>query len=247
MNCKFLPITLIAAVTLGFCVPVAKAQESKTKTVDPSGTWRWTFEGNDSSIESALALEMQKGGKVTGVLSANDRKIEINGGKIDSDQLSLAIQFEMQSRQITGLLEGKIKGDELEGSIEFKTDEGRQQFPWKAERTVEPEDLVGDWDIAIDSPDGAMHSKAAITLVEGKPKVVVTSQDGSKSTATNVKIADKNLTYDLKLDFQGSDLLIKVKGRPYGSKISGTIEYPVNGEEGELSFEGKRKPSKKKE
>lgn len=234
-------VTIVALIACCSWAPLGQAEETDKVKVDPSGTWRWVFEANGNNIASAVKLNAQKDGKVTGVLIANDREIAISDGKIKGNHLSLRVQFEMQSRDVSGVLEGKIKGDEVDGSIEFKTEQGGQQFPWKAERTVEASDLVGDWNIVIDSPEGELESKLAITNVEGELKVMVTSQDGSKTTATNVKIEKKHLHYDLKLDYNGSDLTIKTTGRPYGSRITGSIEYSVNGDEGTLTFEGKRK------
>ncbi|QDV25705.1 hypothetical protein [Aureliella helgolandensis] len=222
------------------------AQDTKLKNVDPSGTWRWTFDGNGNTIKSALSLDADPKGKVTGILVANDREIKVLEGSIKGNELQLKIKFEMQEREIHGAFRGEIDGDHLAGNIEFKSDEGAREFPWKAERSVEAADLLGTWDVVVETPDGELKSELKVTKKGEQIAIVVKTQDGDKVEAKGIKLEKNHLHYALDLQYEGSDLALSVKGRPYGSKLAGTMEYAINGDSGELDFHGVRQMDAKK-
>ena len=234
---RFLALSLVCCLSSAFVL----AEDAKEAKVDPSGTWRWVFDGNGNSIESALTLQADQDGKVTGVLVANDREIKVLAGSIKGNALTVEVKFEMQSREIAGSLQGKISGDKLEGNIQFKSEEGNREFPWKAERSVQASDLVGTWDLSIESPNGEIKSEMVIAKKGDTLTVLAKSQDGQELEAKEVRIEKNQLLYSLGLEVDGADVSIKVKGRPYGSTLTGSMEYSVNGDSGELPFRGVRR------
>ena len=45
-------------------------------------------------------------------------------------------------------------------------------------------------------------------------------------------------------DFDGGTLVVDYKGRPYGDKLNGKLDYDMNGQTGELEFRAKRTSKK---
>jgi hypothetical protein len=56
-----------------------------------------------------------------------------------------------------------------------------------------------------------------------------------------LKLKDNHLYFEIDADYQGSPLHVEFKGRPYGAKLQGTLEYSLNGDSGEIDFTGMRK------
>ena len=46
--------------------------------------------------------------------------------------------------------------------------------------------------------------------------------------------------------FEGSDLHVAYRGRPYGTKLKGTLKFTLNGDTGELDYSGAMQAEKKK-
>lgn len=228
------------ALTCICCLAVASAQAQNLQT-DPTGSWRWGFDGNGNSVDSLLVLEADKEGKVSGKLVANGREIEVLDGKIADENLEFKVKFAMQSQEVTGAFQGNIDGDKVHGDIQFDAGGEKMHVPWKAERSVQAMDLVGGWMLVIDSPAGGRKSELTVTEEEDKLKIVINSQDGSETEMKDVIIKMNHLHYKFDLDYQGSVLAFKVQGRPYGSKIAGTMHYAFDGMTGKLTFTGVRK------
>lgn len=218
------------------------AQEKKVPHVDPSGTWRWVFDGNGNSIDSALSLDADKDGKVAGTLTANDRTIQVLDGEIKGNKLTFRITFEMQNREVNAKFQGQLDGDKVKGNVTFKSEDGEREVPWEATRSVEPSDVVGVWDMTVDTPDG--KAKSALTVTRNANKLAATAkgESGQETKVDEIKVENNELQYKLDIDYQGTNLKISVQGRPYGSKIKGKMQYAGGDDSGEMDFSGIRRP-----
>lgn len=228
-------------LSLAACVsfPVA-AQE---KRADPSGTWRWNLEMDTQTIKNELKLETDKDGKLTGTLTANDKNLKVEEGKIDGKDVSFLINIKLD-RDIAVRFQGKQEGDALKGQFVAKSDEGSREFPWEAKRSVEVSDALGAWELRIETPDGVL--KPVLTLTQAGDSLTgsYASPDGKTIEAKELALKDNHLLFQIDSEYQGSKLHVEFKGRPYGSKLKGTLEYSVNGDTGEIDFSGTRQADK---
>ncbi len=216
------------------------AQEKK---VDPSGTWRWDLDMDGNVIKNVLKLEADKDGKLTGTLEANDLSLKVEDGKVEGDKVSFLITLELD-QTVKVNFAGKQVGDTLKGDISAKTDEGNRDFVWDAKRSVDVADVVGVWELLIETPDGNTL-KPVLTLVKSGEELKGSYEnDGKKIDAKELQVKDNYLTFEIDTEFQGGKLHVEFKGRPYGSKLKGTLEYSINGDTGEIDFTGNRKTSK---
>jgi hypothetical protein len=228
-------LTLSACATL----PVV-AQE---KRVDPSGTWRWDLEMDSQTIKNELKLETDKDGKLTGTLSANDKNLKVEEGKIDGQEVSFLINVKLD-RDIAVRFQGKQDGDSLKGQFVAKSDEGSREFSWDAKRSVEASDAVGAWELRIETPDGVLKPVLTLTRTGDTLKGSYASPDGKTIEAKELVLKDNHVLFQIDSEYQGSKLHVEFKGRPYGAKLKGTLEYSLNGDSGELDFSGTRKADK---
>ena len=244
------PTSLLALLLIGLLATYSTAQE-RAKKVDPSGTWRFEYELEGLTVKDSLELQLGKEGAVTGIYKGRaENPIELSSGKIDGDQIELEMAFDFQGLEIKVKFEGKVKEDDIEGLVIATTQQGDMDFDWIAKRSVEPEDVVGTWDLEIDAVETVLEPTLEIKLVDKELKGTYKDQDtGINVDVSDLRIVKNELKFTISSDFQGTPIKAHFSGRPYGSKISGTVEYDLGGDTGEVDFEGvkqrrRRKPTR---
>lgn len=228
------------SLVASFSLP-SVAQEKRS---DPSGTWRWDLDMGGQTIKNELKLEADKDGNLTGTLSANDRNLKVEEGRIEGKEISFVVNLKLE-RDIAVQFKGKQDGDAIQGKLVAKSDEGSRDFPWDAMRSVEVSDVLGAWELRIETPDG-QTLKPVLTLAktDGKLTGTYASPDGKTVEAKELELKNNHLQFQIDSDYEGAKLHVEFKGRPYGSKLKGNLEYSVNGDSGELDFSGTRKADK---
>ena len=243
----------IACISISFGMIVEKSCFGQTpaaaikKVVDPSGSWRWEYEFQGQQVKDRLELDFEKK-IVTGKFIGTNATAEIRDAKIEGDQLSLSTQIDVQGTKVDLKFSGTVKGDELDGKVIVEVDGQTQEFPWAPKRSVQPQDLQGEWKLEIETPDGQELSPVLTLKVEGE-KVTGTYvlDDGKSIEPQAIKIVDNQLTFSIETKVDGANLIAKFKGRPYGNKMQGKIAYDLSGNTGEIDFLAKRsKPADKK-
>jgi hypothetical protein len=219
---------------------VALAAGAQEKRVDPSGTWRWDLDMNGETISNVLKLEADKEGKLTGTLEASDRKLAVENGQVDKEEVTFSITLELE-QTIQVLFKGKQSGDSIQGKFTAKTPDDEREFKWDAKRSVETADVLGTWQLEIETPDGQMLKPVLLLEKHSDGLKGSYTNAGKQLEAKELKLKDNNLYFEIDADYQGSPLHVEFKGRPYGAKLKGTLEYSVNGDSGEIDFTGTRK------
>ena len=231
-------LILTAIATLCFA-------EDKKLAVDPSGTWRWDFEINGETIKNVLKLDAASDGKVTGTLSARDMKMEVTEGQIADGKLSFLVKAD-SPRAFKIVFTGKVDGDKVEGEASAKSDEGSREFPWTAKRGVESSDVIGAWKLKIALPNGStLEPLVTIAIKDQQLTANYQSEAGKTLEAKRLEIKDNQLQFEIDTVFDNANLHVAFKGRPYGSKVKGTLKYTLNSDSGELEYTGALQPDKK--
>ncbi len=124
----------------------------------------------------------------------------------------------------------------------METPDGKREFPWAPKRSVELEDVVGLWQIHIDSPDGNVYEPTMKIAKDGEQfESVYTTMRGQELEAKKLRVEKNNLMFTVSAEFDGTSMTVDYKGRPYGDKIKGMLAYDISGNVGEVEFTGKRK------
>jgi len=237
---------LVAFALLGVLGNSSFAQET-AKRVDPSGTWRFEYDLEGVTVKDSLQLQLGKDGALTGSYKGrSEESVEIKSGKVDGDKVTVEMSIEYQGLPIEVKFDGQIKEDDIDGVVIATTPEGDIEFEWIAKRSVEAEDVVGAWELEIDAVETILEPTVEIKL-EGKDlKGIYKDPDsGLETEMKDLRIENNSLKFTIQGDFQGNSLKADFSGRPYGSKISGTIGYDLSGQTGDVEFEGVRKAPKK--
>ena len=102
--------------------------------VDPTGTWKWSFTGqNGQTRETTLKLKMD-GDKLTGTVSGRNNDTAIENAKLKGDEISFEVTREFNGNKFTSKYNGKISGDSIKGKQEFQRNGETQSRDWEAKR-----------------------------------------------------------------------------------------------------------------
>lgn len=234
------PIFKLIALSL-FC-STALAQNSAS---DPSGTWRWSYEMDGKTREDSLVLNLDDG-KLTGSFQGvPENPVEFKAAKLKDNQLSCTVEYKWKDQSVSLEFTGKMKQDDLDGTVKVITEAGTQEYPWTPKRSVQLDDAVGQWNIVIDANGNKLEPRMVITKTGETLQGKYTVAEGTVVDATRLKIRDNKLEFHIDASIDGRKLKADYSGRPYGHSMKGKIKYDLDGNEGEIDFTAKRQSAKK--
>lgn len=122
--------TLCAALVAVMLVPVA------TMAADgPIGTWRLIFDFRGSRRISMLKIEEQDG-RLKGTLFRQPGEgVEVDQLRVVGGKLEFETSRTRNQQTYTTQYKGQIKGDSIEGTVEFPRRQGTSRWNWTAERS----------------------------------------------------------------------------------------------------------------
>jgi hypothetical protein len=232
-------------------VGVARAQtnedEQKTQPVDPAGTWKWDYTFNDNSAEFKLKLMWDDEKKLTGKYTAFDRTTDIQDVKFEKDQLSFVTKREFEEREFTVHFNGKVQPDDITGTVSIDFDgNGPREFDWNPKRAVEIDDVLGTWELRVETPNGVVEPRLTITAEGDELRGKSVSDTFGELEAKNVKLKDNMLSWEVSVVNNGIEFKITYTGKPRGNTMEGSNEFSVGENTGTMKFTGKRTPPEEK-
>jgi len=178
----------------------------------------------------------------------NDAALEIKNIKLKGRELSLSVSSEYQGTEWASRYKGIIKGDEIDGTGVFTVGDQSWDFDWKPKRSVQLDDVVGTWQILIESPDGnILEPTMKISRDGDKYKSIYTSAQGQELDVKDLRVEKNSLKFTVAAEFDGYSIKVDYRGRPYGDKLSGSLDYDFGGTTGQVEFTARRKQEKSKE
>ena len=127
---------LTPAIQLVVCLCFAPGilARAEDKKMDPTGTWKWSFTGqNGQTRETTLKLKLD-GDKLTGTVSGRGGETAIEGAKIQGEEISFQVTREFNGNKVTSKYTGKLSGDSIKGKMEFERNGQPQSRDWEAKR-----------------------------------------------------------------------------------------------------------------
>jgi len=125
---SFLSLAAVVALTAGIS---AQAQDKKA---DPTGTWKWSFTGqNGQTRETTMKLKLD-GDKLTGTISGRGGDTAIEDAKLTGDEVSFKVTREFNGNKVTTKYNGKLSGDSIKGKTETERDGQPRSRDWEAKR-----------------------------------------------------------------------------------------------------------------
>ncbi|MFL5340202.1 MAG: hypothetical protein ACJ8F7_08615 [Gemmataceae bacterium] len=104
-----------------FCVLAVAGIARADDKPNPTGTWKYTAEVNNQSIDVTIKLKLE-GDKLTGTVTARDMDVKIEDGKYKDGEVSFTVNREMNGNKFAIKYKGKITGDTFTGKREIERD-----------------------------------------------------------------------------------------------------------------------------
>lgn len=218
---------------------------AQSSTAEPSGTWRWKYEMEGKTREDAVMLNLENG-KLTGAFQGLPEKpVDIKEAKFKDEQVSFTVEYKVKDQAVSLAFAGKLKKDDLEGTVTVTTEEGTEEYPWTPKRSVQMDDVIGQWDITINADGNKLEPRIVITKSGETLQGKYTVAEGTVVEATGLKIRDNKLEFRIEATIDGRKIRADYSGRPYGQVMKGSIDYDLDGSVGDIDFSAKRQPTKK--
>ena len=104
------------------------------------------------------------------------------------------------------------------------------------------DDVVGRWQMMIEADGNTLEPVVTISKEGDKFKANYVSGTQLDVEVINLKIENNLLLFSIDTEVNGTKIKAAYKGRPYGDKIKGSIDYVLGTNSGEIDFTGTRKP-----
>lgn len=127
--------TIATFFQLAACLTLMMAASSfAADKVDPTGTWKWSFTGqNGQTRETTLKLKMD-GDKLSGTISGRNGDTAIDNPQLKGEDISFEVTREFNGNKFTSKYHGKVNGDTIKGKQEFQRNGETQTRDWEAKR-----------------------------------------------------------------------------------------------------------------
>jgi hypothetical protein len=119
--------SIVAVAPLGTCLASA---------ADATGTWTWSFTGQDGQTRQTTLKLKQDGEKLTGTITGrNNTETDIEDGKVEGDKVSFKVTREFNGNKFVMKYQGMLKDDTIKGTTEFERDGETRSRDWEAKRS----------------------------------------------------------------------------------------------------------------
>jgi len=224
---------------IAFCFTTSVFAQA-TKNADPTGTWRWESDQDGATVKHELALTANKKGEVVGVYNGMMDDLKSEKGSIEGNKLTLDFDVDRPEATFEARYVVTIDGDLAEGTLTLSSDEGSMDIPWKANRTVEMSDVVGKWNLLVESDDGD-HAPKMIVMKKGDEYAATFEGEGlSGCKVSDMKAKGSDFKFTVAGELQGMSFTANCVTKPRGHNLKGDLVIEVDGNEMEMSFTGKR-------
>jgi hypothetical protein len=226
----------------------ATVQEAKPK-VDPTGTWKWDREFGEVTMHFTLRLKLDDG-KLTGTLDTlrGEEAMEpaaIEEPKLEGDKIAFVVTRQFNDNEFTINYEGTVKEDAIDGLTKLDFGGEAREFEWAAKRGLDWQDVLGEWAIAAETPDGNTIEWTLKLTKEGDDvKGTVASERFGESELSEIAIKAAQLTFAVVREFDGNEFRMTYKIEPRGDALKGSAQFGDDAER-TLEFTGKRVTAEK--
>lgn len=232
---------LMTLAAVAFCLVATPlmADDTATKTADPSGTFSWTQDYGQGEADHCLVLDAD-GDDLTGIYCSGDLCIPLQDGKIEDGKLSFKIVVDVEGTAVDIVVTGAVDGDKLVGVSTIDDGGDGQEADLQAERKTRPEDVVGTWDVTIEAEGQVFEHIAEVTKDGDELKVEYITDEFGDHNAVDVKFADNKLDFTIAVESPEGGLELKFSTKPQGGKLTGELEYQVGDITGSTEIEAER-------
>ncbi len=206
------------------------------------GTWDLEIQTDDGQTLKA-ALNLKKDGDKLGgtFVGVDGTEVKVDEAAVKDGELAVKVTVDFQGSELVAKFKLKAVDAGAKGTVDYDLGGQTGTLDVIAKRPASDNKLAGKWDVEVTTDDGqSLKSSVKIDVDGDKLKGVATTPDGKEVKLEDGKIAGEEVTFSIKVDFEGTALVAKFKGKLDGDKIKGQVDYDLSGQTGTLDFTAKK-------
>jgi hypothetical protein len=229
----------LSALTTSLAFLISASALPAADTVNPSGTWTWSFTTqNGDTINSSLKLK-QDAGKLTGTVTGrNGTETQIQNAKLTGDALSFQVVRERNGNTFTTSYHGKISGDTIKGQMEFERNGETRTRDWEAKR--KGGDVTGSWKYSFTTSGGQTLEPTLKLKQEGDKVTGVVVFGDNERAISDGKVANGEVTFKVVTEQNGDTFTTKYAGKVEGDSFKGKVNSNWGGTDRTYDLDAKR-------
>ena len=205
------------------------------------GAWDLEIQTDDGqTLKAALKLEKsgdKLGGKFVGV---DGTEAKVDEASVKDNELAFKVTVDFQGSELIAKFKLKPADNGAKGTVDYDLGGQTGTLDVIAKRPSGGS-LAGKWDVEISTDDGqTLRSSVNIEQDGDKVKGTAVTPDGKEVKLEDVKVSGEDIAFAINVDFEGSSLVAKFKGRRDGATIKGQVDYDLSGQTGTLDFTAKK-------
>jgi hypothetical protein len=234
---KILHLSRTAVVAFVFSSLVGG--QLRAETADPVGDWRWsTTIPSGQTRETNLTIR-KEGDRLTGFITGrDDRRIPIENVRVKGDEINFEVTRERQGATFKSKYQGKIKGDTIEGEMEFQGANQTRTRPWQAKRQTA--NLEGQWVYSFTTPGGQTFEPVLRLEQNGSDLKGVVAIRDFETPISKGKVQGNNVSFEVVRERDGNTFKSVYNGKLEGNVLRGTVASNWGGNERTFDFEARR-------
>lgn len=224
---------------------VGKRGGEVAKAAKPEGTWDIEVVTDDGqTLKSTLKLA-KDGDKFKGKYAGMDGKeVDATDLVVKDGDMAFTVKLDFQGTELVAKFKLKQDGDKLKGKVDYDLGGQTGTLDVAAKRgggAGGEVKLAGTWAMEVKTDDG-QSLKSTVKFSKDGEKVAgtFTGADGKEAKVEDSKLTGDELAFKISLDFDGTPLVAKFKGKLAGNAFTGKVDYDLGGQTGNLPFEAKR-------
>jgi hypothetical protein len=206
-----------------------------------AGDWKLSINTPDGQTLQPVLSVKQDGDNYSGKLTGDDgRESEVKEVSFKDGELAFTLEGDFGGTPLVSKFKCKLEGKELSGTVDYELGGEQGTLDVTGERAAPEIDLNGTWLLVATSEGGTFEPKAHL---KHEGDAVTGKYEWSEETQAEIedgKLVDGELTFTVKHDFNGQEIVVKYKVKPEGDKLAGTADYDLGGQLGVADIEGSR-------
>jgi hypothetical protein len=211
------------------------------------GTWNLEIQTDDGQTLKAAVKLKTDGDKLGGTFVGVDgTEGKIDEASVKDGELAFKVTVDFQGSELIAKFKLKPTDSGAKGTVDYDLGGQTGTLDVIAKRPAGGADggeakLPGKWDIEVATDDGQSLKSTLKLEVDGdKVSGVMVTPDGKDVKLEDAKLAGNELSFKINVDFEGSALIAKFKGKVDGPTIKGQVDYDLSGQTGTLDFSAKK-------
>jgi hypothetical protein len=210
------------------------------------GAWDLAIQTDDGQTLKASVKFKKDGDKLGGTFVGVDgTEQKLDEASVKDGELAFKVTIDFQGSELVAKFKLKAADDGAKGTVDYDLGGQTGTLDVIAKRPAGAAGgdakIAGKWDVEVSTDDG-QTLKSTVKLDKQGDQIsgVAITPDGKEVKLEDGKLAGDELSFKINVDFEGSALIAKFKGKVDGEKIKGQVDYDLSGQTGTLDFTAKK-------